>query len=334
MKRKAFIDERRADWKAFQSLLVQFEKSNRRAGRTGEDVSEFSRLFRAVCYDLATVRSRDWGRDLESHLNDLVARGHNSFYRSPPGRPREILRFLTAGFPRLLRENIAYFWVALALFLLPGLIAGVLVGMDENMIHHLLPRTMLAQMDEMYREGPGQSTDDDQIATGHEATMTGFYITNNVGISFRCFATGIFFGVGTIFFLVYNSIVLGSITSYMIVLGHSGNFFNFVFAHGSFELTAIVISGAAGLIIGHSLVRPGPHGRLASLKKRGFVAIQLAVGAAVMLFIAAFIEAFWSPSPFLNRHLVLKHTGGAFFWIMVVLYLSLAGRERGESGEA
>ena len=196
-----------------------------------------------------------------------------------------MLRFLLTGFPQLFRKNLRYFWISLILFVLPGFIAGLLVGIDENYVSYILPRDMLNQMEVMYSdESWGTRNSESSFGTGHGASMTGFYIMNNVGISFRCFATGIFFGIGTIFFLVYNSIVLGTITSYLIVKGHSDNFFNFVFAHGSFELTAIVIAGAAGLIIGHSLVRPGPYGMMASLKERGFVAIQLASGAAVMLF--------------------------------------------------
>lgn len=153
--------------------------------------------------------------------------------------------------------------------------------------------------------------------------MAGFYVHNNVGIAFRCFATGIFFGAGTIFFLIYNSIFMGTVTGYLLAHGHSERFFSFVISHGAFELTAIVISGAAGLVIGHLLLNPGPYTRGEALKQRGLVGVKLALGAGGMLGVAALVEAFWSPSgaPPLAKYIV-----GSVFWVLVILYLSLAGR--------
>jgi uncharacterized membrane protein SpoIIM required for sporulation len=98
------------------------------------------------------------------------------------------------------------------------------------------------------------SQDISERASGMESMMAGFYVRNNVGISFQCFALGAFAGVGTMVVLVYNSIFLGTVTGFLIARGHSGRFFEFVIGHGSFELTAIAVSGAAGLILGHALV--------------------------------------------------------------------------------
>jgi len=317
MTKARFLETRRPVWERFHLLLEKAERS--RVPRfSGEEVSEFSRLFRSLCYDLATVRSHDWGRDLERYLNDLVARGHNNFYRSPPGRPREVLRFFTEEFPRLLRENIAYFWVALVLFVLPGSICGVVVAHDPSWASRVLPGHMLVMVEDMYSEELPR-----EERGGMEAGMAGFYVHNNVGIAFRCFASGIFFGAGTIFFLIYNSIFIGTITGYLVAHGHSERFFSFVISHGAFELTAIVISGAAGLVIGHSLVHPGLYTRIEALKQRGLVGVKLAIGAGGMLGVAAIVEAFWSPSgaPPLAKYIV-----GSVFWVLVVLYLSLAGR--------
>ena len=155
--------------------------------------------------------------------------------------------------------------------------------------------------------------------------MAGFYVRNNVGVAFRCFATGILCGIGTVFFLIYNSIMIGTVTGYMVARGHSERFFSFVISHGSFELTAIVISGAAGLVIGHAIVHPGRMSRWDALRTRGMVAIKLALGAGAMLVVAAVIEAFWSPS---GVPPMLKYIVGTGFWILVITWLSTAGRGR------
>ena len=105
--------------------------------------------------------------------------------------------------------------------------------------------------------------------------------------------------------------------------GHSGRFFEFVIGHGSFELTAIVVSGAAGLILGHAIVHPGVHSRWDALRVRGLVAVQIALGAALMLAVAAMIEGYWSPSQVGGS---VKYAVGSVLWLVVILYLGLAGR--------
>src|SRR5690606_3247994 len=102
-------------------------------------------------------------------------------------------------------------------------------------------------------------------------------------------------------------------------------FFTFVIGHGSFELTAIVIAGAAGLKLGYNLLNPGNRSRLDALKQAGKVAIRLIYGVIIMLVIAAFIEAFWS-----SNNILLpwqKYLAGTALWLVVIAYLTLSGRD-------
>jgi uncharacterized membrane protein SpoIIM required for sporulation len=315
MKKARFLTERRPAWQRFEKLLLSAE-SFRVPRLREEEVSEFSELFRSICYDLATIRSRDWGSGLERYLNDLVVRGHGAFYGSPPRRGGEVVRFFTEKFPRLLRQNIAYFWVSLTLFAAPFAISWILVESKPSLAARVLPGSILAQMDEMYSER-------DSDHPGMEAAAAGFYIHNNISIAFRCFALGILLGIGTIYVLVYNGIVLGTVSGYVLAMGHAERFLSFVVSHGSFELTAIVISGAAGLILGHALVAPGPLTRLQALHRRGLIAVQLALGAGGMLAVAALIEGFWSPS---SAPPMAKYIVGGMLWLAVILYLAAAGR--------
>ncbi len=320
MNRSRFISRRQGDWYRFRQLLDRADRlSFSRLG--GEEISELSRLLRALSYDLAVVRSRDWGLELERRLNDLVVRGHGIYYRAPPGGLRKVVEFLLTGFPRLLRENHGYFWVSLALFSIPGLIAGVLIALDPSLAERLLSPDVLAQVEAMHSTNERSGG----LFTGREVGATGFYVFNNVGIAFRCFATGVLLGVGTAIFLVYNSIVIGAISGYLVARGHAMPFFSFVISHGAFELTAIVVSGAAGLVLGRAMVHPGSRTRLDALRVRGLVAIKLVAGAAAMLFVAAFVEGFWSPS---GAPMVAKLAVGSVLWAVVVGYLALAGRTR------
>jgi uncharacterized membrane protein SpoIIM required for sporulation len=208
---------------------------------------------------------------------------------------------------------------ATALLVVPGVVAALVVGADPALAERVLPHAQLVELETMY-SGPRVAG----AGSGFEGGMTGFYLYNNVGIAFRCFATGIFWGIGTAVVLVYNSIVLGTVASFLLARGHGERFFTFVVAHGAFELTAIAIAGAAGLIIGDALLRPGPYRRIDALRRRGVDGVKLAVGAGAMLFVAALVEAFWSP---IALPAAIKYVAGSLAWACVLVYLAFAGRE-------
>ena len=127
---------------------------------------------------------------------------------------------------------------------------------------------------------------------------------------------------------IFNGLVIGGVSGHLTRLGYQETFWPFVSGHGAFELTAIVICGAAGLLLGMAVLAPGPLGRLESLKANALEALQLVMGAALMLVVAAFIEAFWSPS---GASPEIKYAVAAMLWLWVILYLSLMGRGQGGS---
>ena len=154
--------------------------------------------------------------------------------------------------------------------------------------------------------------------------MFGFYVMNNVGIGFRSFAGGIFFGVGSALILAVNGLIIGATAGHLTRLGFGSTFWPFVVGHGALELTAIAICGAAGLLLGQALLAPGRQTRLAALRTRARSAIVLVLGAMAMLVLAAVIEAFWSPLPMVPT--AVKVAFGTLWWILVALYFTKAGR--------
>ena len=133
---------------------------------------------------------------------------------------------------------------------------GVLVYYRPDLILSVVDAATAAQFEQMYSsaaESIGRTRD-----AGDDWTMFGFYIRNNVGVAFQCFASGLAAGLGSIFFLVYNGALFGAVAGYLAERGLGDTFFSFVVTHGSFELTAIVLSGAAGLKLGPLAARAGP----------------------------------------------------------------------------
>ena len=113
--------------------------------------------------------------------------------------------------------------------------------------------------------------------------MFGFYIRNNIGVAFQCFAGGLFAGLGTVFFLAYNGAFSGALAGYLTERGLSRTFYSFVATHSAFELTAIVIAGTAGLRLGHALLAPGRLRRRVALVEASRDTVVLLYGVTAML---------------------------------------------------
>ncbi len=310
-----FVETRQPRWTELSTLLARSPKLYK---LPAERITEVAALYREVCADRMRADRLGCPPEITAHLDSLVARAHNALYSSRRFRWTTAWTFVTSAFPRALRENWRAFALSNALFWIPFLVTLLSTLQSEKYALGVLPAAMLEQMADAYSEGFADGRDG-----GTNAAMAGFYVYNNVGIAFRCFATGILFGAGTLFFLVYNGAVTGAVIGYVIRSGGGPNILTFVCGHAPFELTAIVISGAAGLQMGHALLSTGGLTRLGSLwAARKKIAAQV-VGAAAMLLMAAVVEGFWSPS---SVPPPIKWAFGGAMTILVALFLALAGR--------
>jgi uncharacterized membrane protein SpoIIM required for sporulation len=125
--------------------------------------------------------------------------------------------------------------------------------------------------------------------------MFGYYVWNNVQIGFQTFAGGLAFGIGTVYYLVANGVVIGAVAGYLTQIGFAVPFYSFTAGHSALELMAIVVAGAAGLKLGSALYAPGSRSRKSALIATAGQAVRLMWGAAGMFFVAAVVEGFWSP---------------------------------------
>lgn len=309
-------------WQALETLIEQLEA--RKGVLTAEQLAEFAPLYRKVCHFHALAKERRYSSYLVDKLGDLVVRGHQQLYRRKQPLAQQFLRFIVTDFPRLVRQEQGYFWAATALLYLPGLLLFLAVLWQPDLVYTIMAPEQVDNFEEMYN--PANRTLGSARESDTNWQMFGFYISNNIGVSFRTFASGLLYGVGSIFFLVFNGLLFGAVAGHLTNAEYTETFFTFVVGHGSFELTAIVISGAAGLKLGYHLLNPGNRTRLEALKQAGRIAIRLVYGVIIMLVIAAFIEAFWSS----NNILVpwQKYLVGAALWMVVIAYLCLSGRQR------
>ncbi len=314
-------------WQLLETQIIELEKADGRL--KGNELATFASRYRRLCHFHALAKDRHYSSHLVDKLGDLVVRGHQQLYRRKQPFFQQFISFIVAGFPRLVREQQAYVWWATALLYVPGLLVYLAILWQPDLVYTITTPDQVSNFEEMY--DPHNRTLGAARASDTNVEMFGFYIRNNIGVSFQTFASGILFGVGTIFFLVYNGLLMGAVAGHLTNAQFTETFFTFVVGHGSFELTAICIAGAAGLKLGYALLAPGNISRTESLKRASSVAIKLVYGVIIMLTIAAFIEAFWS-----SNNILLpwqKYLVGGLLWALVIGYLVFSGRGlRGERG--
>jgi uncharacterized membrane protein SpoIIM required for sporulation len=313
-----FVAARKAEWAELEELLAM-GKGFRKLPPTS--IARAASLYRGVSSDLMRAEAAGYSPDVIVLLDGLAARAHNTLYSAPPYRLRAVWELIAADFPRTLRRHARFFALAVALFVLPGALGFVGALRSRAFALRPLPEDAVEQMEKGYAEGFNKGRSE-----GTDTAMTGFYVYNNVGIAFRCFATGVLFGLGSMFFLVYNGLMIGAVTGLVTAAGHGKNLLTFTCTHGAFELTAIVISATAGMVMGYALVDTGGLTRFGSLRARARDIAYLVLGAALMLLVAAAIEGFWSPS---GARPQIKWGTAVAAYVVVISYLTFAGRGGG-----
>lgn len=325
-------------WDELDAAVAQIEGAARPGAKgKGEakkaaplDAARAAALYRATCEHLALARSRDYPVHLTQRLEDLTQRAHQLVYRRPQQGAQRLARLFLVDVPQAVRAHGLYMAISAAVFVVPLLVLGVLSYVDPDFVLSVHDADTVRQYDQMYgRQG------NDPIGRERGAdtdwAMFGFYIMNNIGVAFRCFAGGIFFGLGSLFFIAYNGALAGTVAGYLTARGHGETFYSFVITHGAFELTAIVMSGAAGLALGRALLAPWRLTRLQALKQAAADAVPVIYGVIAMLLIAAALEAFWSSSRWVTPQ--VKFIVGGCFWALVLLYLGWQGRPRAADKE-
>lgn len=326
MRQEHFIARHREDWDRFERWLDARAARPRKARRDlhwrGLGDADVPGIYRRLARQLGLARRRGYSPQLQERLQLLVQRGHDVLYRPPPPRWHRAFEFLLADFPRRVRAERGVMLAALLLLALPAIAGYVGVLQHPELVYTLMPPQQVAGIEQMYAKAAERLGRD----SGSDLMMFGFYVFNNIGIGLRTYASGLLAGIGPILTLAFNGTMVGMVAAHLENAGLADPFWRFVVAHSAFELTAIVISGAAGLRLSLALLAPGRQRRVDALIDAGRCGAKLCLGVFFMLLVAAFIEAFWSslgwvPGP-------VKYGVAAVLWALVLAWLALGGRDR------
>src|SRR6185437_5018634 len=282
-----WIDKRRPHWDRLTGLLTAADAHGLGSLRHAE-LKEMAFLYRQIASDLSALRQDGSAPALATFLNQLLARAHNFVYSGRKGSPMVVLRFLWYDYPHVIRKMQPFLLASLVLFLAGGMLGSLLTLAKPEFMRQLLGPDMVATI-----EHHKMWTDSVTSMAPQESSAI---MTNNLSVTFMTFASGIVAGLGTLYLIGWNGVLLGVVGAACAQAHMSASLWSFVAPHGSLELPAIILSGAAGMRLGQGLLFPGAYSRRHSIAGAGRDAVRLMAGVIPMLIVAGTLEGFFSPS--------------------------------------
>jgi uncharacterized membrane protein SpoIIM required for sporulation len=326
LKSSEFRKGREASWRELEILVDRVEKRGTRA-LSLDELQRLPILYRAALSSLSVARTIALDRNLLRYLDNLALRAFLCVYGPRVDAREGIKTFFMHDLPAAVRAARWHILIA-ALCVIVGVAAGFLLAVqDESWVSTLVPTDLAGG------RGPS-STRADLYDKEIFAPWPGFaksfgvfanmLFRHNTAVGLLAFGLGLAAGGPTVMLMVYQGLTLGA----FIALHHNRDltvdFLGWLSIHGVTELTAIVLFAAAGLVIAEKLLFPGRYSRVENLAMHGRLAGNIAVGAVLMLFVAALLEGGC-------RQLVQSTPGrfaiGIATGVLWLAYFRYAGRE-------
>lgn len=298
------------DWAELDVLAQRARRGARRGKLSAHDVRRLAALYRATAADLAYARRRGPGDPLVARLERSVAAARLAVYRHERSE-HGVRHYVTTGYWQRIRERPRLLLLAALLLFVPAVLAGVWAWQDPGAAHRFVPGAFEAVT------RPRGSTDLG-FSASQQAELASEIMTNNIEVAFLAFVGGFALGLGTVWVLVSNGLLLGVVAGLAVQAGNGTPFFELVLAHGVLELSCIVVAGLAGLRVGVAIAMPGYQRRSVVVVEAARAAAELVVGTALFLVLAGLIEGFVTPRGFgLAAVLVVGFGLGGGYWALV-----------------
>jgi uncharacterized membrane protein SpoIIM required for sporulation len=310
-----WLEKRKPYWSKLETLLNQSAKDGLKS-LTRSELQELSLLYRQTAADLAAIREDRGSVHFARYVNQLLVRAHNTIYSGRRASAKTIFAFFWETYPSTFRRNWKHCLLAVAIFLVAAAVGAALTYQNPDFRVKILGPQMVETIDrhEMWTHS----------IVGIKPLASSAIMTNNMSVGFTTFAFGITAGLGTIYMMAFNGLLIGVIGMACRLSGMSLQLWSFVAPHGVLELPAIFIAGGAGLRMAQGLLFPGVLPRRESLARAGLEAVQLVLGTIPILIIAGLIEAFVSPT---GLPIPLKFSLASALFVLLGAYLFGVSRE-------
>ena len=278
MREITFLKEQSTKWQDFEKLLNE----------KNANPQKLAGLFIEVTDDLSYARTHYPTSKTTQYLNGLAARVHQEIYKNKKESRGRFISFWKTEVPLTMANYKSQLYLSFFLFAIFTLLGFISEIYDENFARFILGDNYVDATIERIKKGNPLG-----IYGESEQTDMFFRITlNNIFVSFRVFALGLLFSFGTAYELFKNGVMLGAFQGFFWKYHLFIKSLLIVWIHGTFEISAIIIAGAAGFTLGNSLLYPGTYKRIESLKIGAKNSLKIIVGIVPIFIVAGFLESF------------------------------------------
>ncbi|WNJ21371.1 stage II sporulation protein M [Pontibacter sp. G13] len=281
MREPAFLKKNRNKWQEYEHLL--FENGNSSA-----DPDRIAELYVQLTDDLAYARTFYPKSPTVRYLNGLAARTHLEIYQNKQTERKKFGTFWTHELPLIFASSRKYLFYAFLIFTASFIIGMIGAYTDEAFIRAILGDDYVDMTLENIRNGNPTAVyqDDSKLIMFLEIAL------NNIRVSFLAFAWGITLSIGTIYLLFSNGVMVGAFIGLFQRGSALSEALPIIYIHGTLELSAIVIAGAAGFMLGNSILFPGTYKRVERLKQEARKGMKMLVGLIPVFILAAALESY------------------------------------------
>ncbi|HEY0411635.1 MAG TPA: stage II sporulation protein M [Allosphingosinicella sp.] len=276
------------DWERLDKMLRRIEKRSIRA-LADEDLLALPLLYRTTLSSLSVARDTSLDRALIAYLEQLSTRAYFQIYGVQTSAGRQLARFFARGWPEAVQALWRETLVCVLLTFAAAAVAYLLVRSDPSWFFGIIPQGLAGGRDPSASAEALRATLYDK-QTEWLGTFATFLFTHNAQIAIFAFALGFAFAVPTVLLIVYNGLMLGAFFAVFAAKGLGWNLAGWLMIHGTTEIFAICLAGAAGLRIGTAIAFPGRESRTEAAVRAGRSAAVAMAGTVIMLAVAGLLE--------------------------------------------
>ncbi|MDR1138123.1 MAG: stage II sporulation protein M [Synergistaceae bacterium] len=326
-----FRAAREDGWRKLDDMVTRIEKGGIGVLSASES-EEIALLYRSAVSSLSVARNIVLDRNMLLYLENLTLRAYLAVYGPRTGMLGNMAEFFRRGWPEAVRSMGRQIAVITLIFLVSVAAGYMIVRADVDDFSLFVPEWASQE------RGP-ESTREELLKDEIFAPWDGFAQTfvvfanslfrHNTLVGILCFGLGFMMGIPTIILMAANGAVLGAFVALHADKGLTIDFIGWLSIHGATEIPALLLMGAAGLLLAQNIAFPGRLSRLESLARAGHRAAIVAVGSVVMFFIAGIIEG--------GFRQLISNTAGRFVFAAVsglvwTCYFIFVGGRRSDGG--
>ncbi|RKR85623.1 putative membrane protein SpoIIM required for sporulation [Mucilaginibacter gracilis] len=305
MREALFIKQNSERWKQYENIETH-------------NPDELADHFITLTDDLAYAKTFYPQSKTTAYLNKLAGGFHQSIYTNKKEKTNRIILYWKYELPLLFKKHhkqLMYSFIFFTVFFFIGILSA---RYDDNFVRLIMGDRYVNMTNDNIAKG-----DPFGVYKSQNSYLMFYMIAkNNLYITVFNYLSGIFFALGTLYVLFTNGVMIGAFEYLFVSKGLGLQSILVVWIHGTLEISTIIIAGAAGLVLGKSVIFPKTYKRVVSIKKGAVEGMKITVGILPIVVIAAIFESFVTRHTEMPVWLSLSILGGSFFFIIwyVVIY--------------